>query len=249
MWEELVCDIINLTSNDQLNPTPFCILGDMNGRVGEESEFATNYIQANASQNLLTRTVIETIRRNGDKTKCITGEKIIQLCKSYDIQIANGRFPGDFLGNFTHHNKNTGQSTVDLALISDALYPNIDDFKVLPQTEYSDHCKIVLSIKNIKHIEQENNQYKWLDRNTGFKWDKTTSPNKFKNAINTPRIQDLIYECKQRIEAGLIESSGKLIQNIFIEAANLSLDKKEPVNKPSKKATLKNRKNGLIRFA
>ena len=65
------------------------------------------------------------------------------------MQIANGRLCGDFLGNFTHHNKNTGQSAVDLVLISDGLFPYIDDFKVLPQPEFSDHCKIVLTIKNL----------------------------------------------------------------------------------------------------
>ena len=51
------------------------------------------------------------------------------------MQIANGRFPGDIFGNFTHYNKNK----VDLALISDALLPCIEDFKILPQPNYSDH--------------------------------------------------------------------------------------------------------------
>ena len=68
------------------------------------------------------------------------------------MQIGNGRLKGDFLGNFTHFNKNKGQSTVDLALISDTLFTDIDDLKVLPQEVYSDHCKIILTIKNMMRL-------------------------------------------------------------------------------------------------
>ena len=109
-------------------------------------------MDTNDSIIIPTRSVLETPRRKCDGEKCIVEEKIINLCKSYDMQIANGRLCGDSLGNFAH-NKNTGQSTVDLVLISDGLFPYIDDFKVLPQPEFSDHCKIVQTIKNLKPIK------------------------------------------------------------------------------------------------
>ena len=119
----------------------------MNDRVGECSELCQldkdvdiNYI------NNITKSISETSSRNCDKQINKIGETIIQLCKSYDMQIANGRMKGD-LGNFTHHNKNTGQSVIDLTLISDGLYPYIEDFKVLSQPEFSGHCKIVLNNK------------------------------------------------------------------------------------------------------
>ena len=132
IWEEIECDIINPTDDDPRNPSLFCIIGDMNGRVGVESEFVST---DTFNDNIVspTRNASETTRRNCDKVKCRVGEKIIHLCKSYDLQIANGRFPGDLFGNFTHHNKNKGQSNVDLALISDALMSHIEYFKILPQ--------------------------------------------------------------------------------------------------------------------
>ena len=223
IWNELETDLLNLTTNE----TPFFIIGDMNGRGGECSEFCQldkdvdiNYI------NNITRSISETSRRNCDEQTNKIGEKIIHLCKSYDMQIANGRMRGDFLGNFTHHNKNTGQSVVDLTLISDSLYPYIEDFKVLPQPEFSDHCKIVLIIKNMKPIKTKQNNYKWLDRKPEYKWDKD-SPQKFQTALNSEKIKTIINNCKQRLEAGVIESSGELLQNILQEAADLSLVKKE----------------------
>ena len=113
----------------------------MNGRVGEWSEFSQ--LDKNVNTNYyITRSIAETSRRNCDKETNNIGENVIHLCKSYDMQIANGRMRGDFLDNFTHHNKNNGQSVVDLALLSDCLYPYIEDFKVLHQPEFSDHCKI-----------------------------------------------------------------------------------------------------------
>ena len=136
---------------------------------------------------------------------------------------------GDFLGSFTHHNKTTGQSVVDLTLISDSLYPYIEDFKVLPQPEFSDHCKIVLIIKNMKPIKTKQNNYKWLDRKPEYKWDKD-SPQKSQTALNSEKIKTIINNCKQRIEAGVIESSGELLQKILQEAADLSLVKKEAKN-------------------
>ena len=109
----------------------------MNGSVGVESEFT--HMDTNDTIIIPTKSVLETPRRNRDSEKCIVGEQMIYLCKSYDMQIANVRLCGDFLVNFTHHNKNTGQSTVDIVLLSDGLFPNIDDFKVLPQPEFSDN--------------------------------------------------------------------------------------------------------------
>ena len=71
---------MNLTSDNFLNPSPFCIIGDMNGRVGVESEFlSTNFL--NDSTQLPTRTILETARNNCDKVKCHIGDKIIHLCK------------------------------------------------------------------------------------------------------------------------------------------------------------------------
>ena len=53
--------------------------------------------------------------------------KSLNLCKGFEMQMANGRFTGNFWGNFTYHNKNKDASTVDLAIISDNLFPLTDD--------------------------------------------------------------------------------------------------------------------------
>ena len=66
------------------------------------------------------------------------GRSLIELCRTFHIQIANGRFLGDLWGNYTHHNISKGESTVDLAIVSDTLFNYIVNFKVLPQKDFSD---------------------------------------------------------------------------------------------------------------
>ena len=224
-WVDLESDILDLTTKE----TPYCIIGDMNGRTGVRSDFAI----VDKFNIAPPRTCLETPRRNCDKQLNKIGEKLLQICKSYDMQIANGRTRGDFIGNFTHHNKHKGQSAVDLALISDTLFPHIDDFKVLPQTDVSDHSKIVLTISNIKPIINldSNNNYQWHERKREYKWEDD-SPQKFLTAINSAEVKTIINDCKQHIEAGLIESSGILLQEIFQKTADLSLDFKAKKKAP-----------------
>ena len=58
------------------------------------------------------------------------GKRLIELCKMSDLKIANGRIGRDKrLGNFTCHTSN-GQSTIDYAIVSMELFPNIVDFYV-----------------------------------------------------------------------------------------------------------------------
>ena len=215
LWDDLESDIIDLSSDD----SPICIIGDMNGRTGERSDFelADKYVNSIPSK------LIKSCRKSCDKLLNKVGEKLLSLCKAYDIQIANGRFPGDFLGNFTHHNKNTGQSAVDLALLSDVLFPCVQDFKVLPQNVYSDHSKIILCINNMKPTEKEE-EYEWQRLPPKYKWKEEVSPDKYKEALNSEAIRDLISDCNQRIDAGLVESSGVLLQTIFQKAADDSLE-------------------------
>ena len=123
LWDDLKTEILELTTND----TPFLLIGDMNARTGEILEFSHLHTpNFNCSP---TRYVIESNRKNCEKTNNQV-TKLINLCKCFDMQIANGRFRGDCWGNYTHHKKNKGQSSVDMAVISDNLFPLMEDFKM-----------------------------------------------------------------------------------------------------------------------
>ena len=68
------------------------------------------------------------------------------------MQIGNGRFFGNLWGNHKHHDISKGESTVDLAIVPHTLFDYVKDFKVLPQKEFSDHCRRGAVVKGVEHI-------------------------------------------------------------------------------------------------
>ena len=52
---------------------------------------------------------------------------------------------------FTHFNKNKGASAVDLGIVSCKLFNK--SFRIMPQLEITDHCKIITQLDNIRLSE------------------------------------------------------------------------------------------------
>ena len=64
-----------------------------------------------------------------------------------------------------------------------------------------------------------------------YKWDNKNKM-KFTEALKNC---DIINDISQRIEAGLIDITGEKIQKMFVDAANISLDRNKNSRKKSKK--------------
>ena len=71
------------------------------------------------------------------------------------MKILNGSKTGDSLGDFTHFNDNDGQSTVDLALVSEKFFNNIHKFLVFPKLAVTDHRKILAEIAKMIVVEHK----------------------------------------------------------------------------------------------
>ena len=83
------------------------------------------------------------------------GKIILDLCKSSNLRILNGRPTGDQHGNITRYpsNINDKPSTIDYALCSFSSMPQIKSFSVLPFSGISDHCCISTTIKINRNID------------------------------------------------------------------------------------------------
>ena len=148
-------------------------------------------------------------QRNCDNAVNSHGNKIVDICHTFNVIILNGRTKGDMIGNYTHLNNN-GVSTVDYSLCNEHLYDSIENFIVLPLTVLSDHSKVVTIFKNgLPKPKIEADSYNWKPLKTKFKWDKEEKK-KFENVLQNSTTE--IDEISQRIEAGLIESSGVKLQ-------------------------------------
>ena len=100
-------------------------------------------------------------RFNQDKIINENGEQLVELCKTSNLSIINGRIGKDFkVGSYTFEN-NQGNSTIDYAIISAKLYPYVVDFEVdiLDQCLSDFHHPIILTLENhtiekYKHVEE-----------------------------------------------------------------------------------------------
>ena len=98
-------------------------------------------------------------RNSRDKAINPRGTEMLDMCKSLDLNIINGRKSGDLFGDYTCIKWN-GNSVIDYLLTSSALYSKISSFKVgefLPWL--SDHCPIHFTLKldNEKQLKTQSN--------------------------------------------------------------------------------------------
>ena len=65
---------------------------------------------------------------------------------------------------------------MDLAISSCSLFEHIKGFRVLPQSEMSDHCKIKIIINiDIESPPIQKDDYNWLKHPPCYKWDHSKS--------------------------------------------------------------------------
>ena len=87
--------------------------------------------------------------RNSEDSKRVDmrGEELIELCKSFNLNILNGRKTGDLFGKITSFQWN-GQGVVDYVISSRELYSHITYLKVGEYSPWvSDHCPLFFKIK------------------------------------------------------------------------------------------------------
>ena len=142
------------------------LIGDFNARTGllNDLEHGGNrYTNTEYINSQISRT-----RRNFDSLINFSGQKLIELCKSNNLYILNGRKEGDALGRFTYYNTKQAHSTIDYAISSYDLFQKISHFIVKPESYLSDHCQIVTWFE-IDKQNKDNRQWK----NNSFKLPKS----------------------------------------------------------------------------
>ena len=70
-----------------------------------------------------------TPRSSQDKILDPRGKELLDLCKTNELRIVNGRKTGDILGNFTSFQPG-GNSVIDYGIVSQALFESVLSFSV-----------------------------------------------------------------------------------------------------------------------
>ena len=237
-------DIFDDISQDLLHRSnsncPVLIIGDLNSRTGELPDYEDT--EEKHTEYTTGRKTFPKPRKNRDKTVNKMGEKLIELCKSHDLQILNGRSVGDPLGSLSFYDSKQGASAIDVAIASDPIVKEVKTFTVNNPVEFSQHCKIELRLKNIIALScEEADQYPWIELGDKYKWQED-SGDKFQEALNSPTVIKLVNECNQYLDAGLVEPASDKLISIYIEAAKLSLEVKKVHKKTEGKNNFKHKK-------
>ena len=109
-------------------------------------------------------------RNSQDKKLNKRGEDMLDMCKSLELYIANGRKLGDPFGSYTCLKWN-GNSVVDYLLTSHEIFDQVPTFKVGQfQPMLSDHCPLFYTLEinnNLRELNKEDplknapNQFSW----------------------------------------------------------------------------------------
>ena len=170
-------------------------MGDFNSRTGKYPDSicqdGNNIIANDQSEYSLHLTQ----RNSFDNELNNHGKKLLDICKSTDLRILNGRVNGDSLGRATFHGRN-GISVIDYAICDQDLFSNISNFIVKEPSCLSDHSPIITWL----NINSESSSPAALSKNDHltrlpkqFFWEND-SLSKFKDVLRSPALQSLIQE-------------------------------------------------------
>ena len=235
--ENLRSDLLSFCDEN----TPIILIGDFNARTGDIPDNLV--IDANFDPSVLEQTEFKK-RNNLDQILNTQGKNFVDTLISNNLRILNGRFTGDLLGNFTTH-KNGHASVNDYGVVSDNFFDRISNFTVFPQNVFSDHSKIVVSIKNtskppISTCTDKN----WYSLPKRIKWSPKSLDELSKLLNNVPdeKIDSITRKLNQ---SDIYEATSMLIE--LIENSCKSIEDFQPPQVTTKKVPFphkrKKRKN------
>ncbi|CAB3986903.1 Hypothetical predicted protein [Paramuricea clavata] len=225
IFEEFENDIIHFSSKANV-----IALGDFNARTSKQEDFVSNegneYIPDTSENSFYLKD-----RQNFDTSINNHGKKLIEICKTCDLRILNGRTLGDSLGQPTFHGKN-GISTIDYIICNQNLLHNTKYLIVKPPNYLSDHSQVVAwfdlqPVSNPKtnidstcteqpKLEQLPSQYIW-DKDSEAAFTQELKSNKIQNKLNNFLNNDFSDE-----KDGMNQCINEF-QNIILEASKKSL--------------------------
>ena len=139
IFDSIENDLISLNPE---NNHKICLLGDFNAHTSNAEDFiyvnehiCDTFNLDDVTRQVLNKSLLEdlgitTARYSSDKSKIDNyGFRLLSLCKSFDIHIANGRlFKDKGIGAATCKNS----TVVDYCILSPELFSYVSDFKILP---------------------------------------------------------------------------------------------------------------------
>ena len=211
------------------------LAGDFNARTGINKDF----IDAETSKYITGDDIHlhnnVPLRKNLDNYVNNHGKLLLEICKSLDSRILNGRLRGDSFGRITFHGYR-GISTVDYVIVSHELFDKFDSFTVQQSTLFSDHAQLTCKLTDELFMNKISNATKLFNLPKPFSWN-SDSNDKFISSLQSNQVKSLLidfeltsFECNK---LG-VNKAVTMFNNIIETAAKTSLQITRPKNRKSK---------------
>ena len=146
------------------------LTGDLNARTGKTIDYILPDRHNFLDEDEESEHQLFPERNSEDAKTDNRGEELLELCKSLNLVILNGRKPGDMFGKVTSIQPN-GCSVVDYVISDFETFGNISSLKVGKYSPWlSDHCALHFDISNLEGVDLNESsstkekipiQYKW----------------------------------------------------------------------------------------
>ena len=191
-FHDLENDIAKLSEDGYI-----ILAGDFNARRASTLDYIDSdncpYVPGN---NLLPRQNLKR-RKNFDHHINEHGNSFLDICKTSDFRILNGRSKGDSFGKITCHSS-LGISTVHYFIVSHNMLNLVENFIVKQPTIFSDHSQLICWINNPLSVPVNTDTEPRIETFTlprQFMWDNNSRQN-FLDALNLDEFQShlLLFE-------------------------------------------------------
>ena len=205
------------------------LTGDLNARSGNKRDFIE--ILNGRSDETLGTSRIPVPRVSQDKTVNRFGELLLDMCKSTDMRIVNGRLHNDAqVGSFTCMTAN-GESLVDYLLTSYENFNIIHDFKILPFNEFSNHAPLFFSIATQVYESQRETTQEWHST----RWNEVNKDT-FRVCLSEglPACMEKLENLQGDISQDKINTISSVITDCITNAADSLFNKKHSISRKPK---------------
>ena len=190
------------------------VMGDMNSYTAKYDDFIKKDNAKCKYYNIPNDYIADSeLKRNNMDQHQVNeqGGDFLNLCKTCNMRILNGRKLGDTQGRHTYFGPNNLQpSTIDYAFVNQDYFQNVSFFTVNPFTDFSDHCPVTAYIKmNVVYNRNRESTKKLNKKPYKIKWDKDKMW-ALRDELLTPSTQETLRIFNEKYG----DTNNVLIQNI-----------------------------------
>ena len=157
-------------------------------------------------------------RTSEDQVINENGKELLQLCRTNNLYILNGRVRPEVEGSFTCHTAR-GNSVVDYVIAGERLVQFADSFHINDPSPLSDHNIVSASFKFVRHVindtarERNCPSYKWKEEHKSLYMDNLNSPH-VSNQLGILRDNLTTYS-----DINSLENNVNILSDVILTAA------------------------------